>query len=495
MKRNQKSTPIHLIAACILTLVLLLPTVSHAAENSPKKLKLGTSFSVATKNATYGSSDEEIAYVNAAGLVTGKKQGEATIRIKSGDKITKRKVTVIANGQKKKGIKVCTGEISLVKNAVTYSLIRSEEDYYNPVTESSQEQGEIRYHYSAALEIENNGEEDAEKVTMDAEIAGQIVTLSFGKVEGGDYATAVAAGDIPASQVPGLAQSQEIAMAEYITGQLSCRKLKVYSAKMYTLYDYEQKRTSYHWATADTTPPVITGFVGKNSFNQKMPYQVVYSNDNDYNFFQYVTASDDREGKVALKVNKKKVKFRKPGIYTITYVAKDKAGNVSRKNAKIQVRKAKEVDALADRVLSVIIKKHWTSRQKAVAIYNYTRRHISYVGVSNKSSWEQEAIHGIRYGRGDCFTYYAVARALLTRAGIPNIEVTRYRGAGHHWWNMVYIGNGWYHFDCGPRIGGGRFCLLTDAQLIRYSRTHGNKYIWNYKKIPKSPKKRLSSIF
>lgn len=485
------------LAVCILSTMytLSIPTISRAAGTTPKKLKLGTSFSVATKNATYGSSDEEIAYVNTAGFVTGKKQGEATIRIKSGDKITKRKVTVIANGQKKKGVKVCTGEIALVRNVVTYSLVRSEKDQYNPVDVSSQEQGEIRYHYSAVLEIENNGEEDAEKVTMDAEIAGQKVTLSFGKVSGGDYATAVAEGDIPASQVPGLAQSQESAMAEYITGQLSCRKLKVYSAKMYTLYDYEQKKTSYHWATADTTPPVITGFVGKNSFNQKMPYQVVYGNDKGYDFFQYVTASDDREGKVALKVDKKKVKFGKPGIYTITYVAKDKAGNVSRKNAKIQVRKEKEVDALADQVLSVIIRKHWTNKQKAVAIYNYTRKHILYVGTSNKKGWEQEAIHGIRYGRGDCFTYYAVARALLTRAGIPNIEVTRYRGAGHHWWNMVYIGKGWYHFDCGPRIGGGRFCLLTDAQLTQYSRTHGNKYIWNYKKIPKSPKKRFSSIF
>ena len=78
-----------------------------------------------------------------------------------------------------------------------------------------------------------------------------------------------------------------------------------------------------------------------------------------------MTASDDREDKVFLSVNTKKVEFKKPGIYTITYVAKDKAGNVSRKNAKIEIRKAEEVDALAEKVLFVIDKEHWTTLNTA----------------------------------------------------------------------------------------------------------------------------------
>ena len=61
--------------------------------------------------------------------------------------------------------------------------------------------------------------------------------------------------------------------------------------------------------------------------------------------------------------------------------------------------------------------------------------------------------------------YYCVSRALLTRAGIPNIEVTRVQGYGHHWWNMAYVNGGFYHFDTCPRKAGGRFCLVTDAQL------------------------------
>lgn len=497
MKKNHWRKQAYHIAICILsaTFALSLPTVSNAAESGRKKLKLGTSFSVAAENASYKSSDEEIAYVNAEGLVTGKRRGKVTIRIKSGDKISKRKVTVVANGKKKKGVEVCTGEITLLKNVVTYSLVSSKKDPYDSVVDSVQEQGKLRYHYSAVLEIRNNGTEDATKVMMNTEIAGQSVAFAFGKVKAGESVTARAEGELLASGMPELAQIRWDELPESLMGEVDCRTLNVYSAKMYTSYDYAGKKTSYHWGTADTKPPVIKGFVGKNSFNQKIPYQVVYSDDREYDFLQYVTASDDREGKVILTVDTKKVNFQKPGIYKITYVAKDKAGNVKRSKAKIEVRKKKAVDEIADKVLSVIIKKEWTPKQKAIAIYNYTRGHISYVGTSGKKSWEQEAINGIRYGKGDCYTYYAVARALLTRAGIPNIEVKRYRGAGHHWWNMVYIGEGWYHYDCGPRIGGGRFCLLTDAQLTQYSKTHGNKYIWNYRKIPKSPKKKLTSIF
>ena len=49
--------------------------------------------------------------------------------------------------------------------------------------------------------------------------------------------------------------------------------------------------------------------------------------------------------------------------------------------------------------------------------------------------------------------------------------------------------------DC-PRKAGGRFCLLTDAQLKNYSATVGKRsHIWAYSQKPKSPEKVLSSIF
>jgi hypothetical protein len=40
---------------------------------------------------------------------------------------------------------------------------------------------------------------------------------------------------------------------------------------------------------------------------------------------------------------------------------------------------------------------------------------------------------------------------------------------GRHFWNLVYVRGGWYHFDTCPRSRDGYFCLQTDAQLRRYS--------------------------
>ena len=57
--------------------------------------------------------------------------------------------------------------------------------------------------------------------------------------------------------------------------------------------------------------------------------------------------------------------------YTITYTAEDKAGNVSKKTAKIAVRVNDSLDQMADTVLGRIIKKDWSDRKKATAIYNY----------------------------------------------------------------------------------------------------------------------------
>lgn len=471
-----------------------LGSTSQAAGKNEKRLRLGTSFSVAKRGAVYKSSSQKIAYVNKEGIVTGKKQGEATIQIRKGDKVTKKRIVVVANGKKKKPIAACTGEIDIAKNRITYYL---KDEGKNKSAEGEDSSGKTnRYQYTAVVTVKNNGKRNARNVKIMAEIAGKNVLLSFGKVKAGETETATVKGEVEDSQVPELAEENLWDKpVDVFAGKVSLKKLRVYSNEVYTSYDYEEKKTSVHWGTVDTTPPVILGFVKENSYNQGMPYQVIYSDDKDYDYFKYVQAEDDREGKVLLTVNTKRVNFKKAGIYKITYTARDRAGNVAKANAKVEIRKAKQVDELADEVLSGIIKKGWSVKKKANAIYTYTRRHISYVGTSNKKSWEKEAVHGIRYGVGDCFTYYAVARALLTRAGIPNIEVVRYRGAGHHWWNMIYVAGGWYHYDCGPRKGGGRFCMLTDAQLTEYSKTHGNKYIWNYNKLPKTPKKKLTTVF
>ena len=67
--------------------------------------------------------------------------------------------------------------------------------------------------------------------------------------------------------------------------------------------------------------------------------------------------------------------------------------------------------------------------------------------------------------------YYAVASALLTRAGIENMEIQRDNPASPHYWNLVKVNGCWYHFDTCPHYSGHwlQSFLLTDAQVRAYS--------------------------
>lgn len=342
----------------------------------------------------------------------------------------------------------------------------------------------VTYRYKVSLKVKNKAKTDIRKLVLTGKFGGKTLTFTGKKIKAGKTAS--------------LSKSFEItSKTEMDIPEFQCQKLQVYAGSMVSTYLYASGKLSNDYATPDKKAPVIRGFVGKNSYNGNIPYQTIYSDhEKTYDYFKYVDVKDNRDAKVTLKVDTSKVNFKKKGTYTITYTAEDKAGNVSKKTAKIAVRVNDSLDQMADTVLGRIIKKDWSDQKKATAIYNYTRGHIAYTGNSNKSSWEKEASNGLRYGRGDCFTYYCVSRALLTRAGIPNIEVTRVQGYGHHWWNMAYVNGGFYHFDTCPRKAGGRFCLVTDAQLKNYSATVGKRsHIWAYSQKPKSPEKVLSSIF
>ena len=455
--------------------VLLLSLAFWGAGNvqaAAKQVKLGQSISVAQKGAAYTSSDKTIAYVSSQGRVTGKKTGQATITVKKGKKTTKYTVEVKADGAKK-GIAVCPDEIRVTKTKTNYTK----------TGEGGAAEGAEKYTFRVTARVKNTGSSAAKRIRLTGKVGDQDVVLDFGKVKAKASKEATAAGGAKTSG------------REFTPG-----RLEVYSGQMISVYDYASDSLSLQYGTADKTKPVISGFIGKDSYNKdsrnkKVPCQVVYSDDKDYDWFKYVEATDDRDGKVELTVDTSKVNFRKTGNYTVTYIARDKAGNEAKAKATIGVKVPRSLEREADDVLHDIIKPSWSDTKKAKAIYNYIRGNIFYSGSSNKSSWESEAKRGLINGYGDCFTYYAVARALLTRAGIPNIEVTRAKGYGRHWWNMAYVQGGFYHFDACPRRRGGRFCLVTDSQLKAYSRSYGNSHIWDYDKKPKSAKKKISSIF
>lgn len=137
-----------------------------------------------------------------------------------------------------------------------------------------------------------------------------------------------------------------------------------------------------------------------------------------------------------------------------------------------------ELDGLAADVLDEIVWDGMTRLEQARAVFDYVHDHIIYTGHSDKSDWKTGAYTGLTTGKGDCFTYYAVSRALLTALGIDNLAVERVGGETRHFWNLVNCG-GWYHFDACPRsskLPPFLSFMFTDRQAADFTAEAGRNY-------------------
>lgn len=137
----------------------------------------------------------------------------------------------------------------------------------------------------------------------------------------------------------------------------------------------------------------------------------------------------------------------------------------------------RELEQLASQIVVQLVTENMTKREKATVIYRWIQSHIGYISTSDKSDWVAEAIRGLKTRRGDCFTYYAVARAMLDAADIENLPVYPKEGYHVHYWNIINVEGGWYHFDTTPRVSGSTFCIVTNAQ---YDALSGARYSTRY---------------
>jgi len=219
----------------------------------------------------------------------------------------------------------------------------------------------------------------------------------------------------------------------------------------------------------DTEPPRIVG--AKN--------QTVYIGDS-VSYKKGVYAQDNRDTDLEVKVDSSKVNLKKEGVYDVKYYAEDSSGNRSELTVTITVKKLvvtqEMLDEEADKILKKIIKPNMTKLDMAEAIYKWIKKNVSYTGDSDKSDWRAEAYRAIKKGKGDCFTFFSIAQALLTRAGIDNMQVTRLGGKTKHFWNLVNCGDGWYHFDSCPNRDHVETFMLTDKELDEFAKIRGSYY-------------------
>lgn len=185
-----------------------------------------------------------------------------------------------------------------------------------------------------------------------------------------------------------------------------------------------------------------------------------------------VTARDEKDGNCDFTVNTSSANLGVAGSYTITYTAKDKAGNTSTGRRKVTVNPdASDVNAKAQEWLG-------KSGSSPLAIKDYVANTIKYNSATNRSTlWG--AWMGFTTLRGDCYVHAAVTDMLLKKAGYQCYIVNATDNS--HFWNLVNVGGSWRHLDSTPP----RYSthgLMTDAE--REESLNGKT--WNKDAFPKA---------
>ena len=190
-----------------------------------------------------------------------------------------------------------------------------------------------------------------------------------------------------------------------------------------------------------------------------------------------ITVIDNYDEEVELQVDSSKVNLNKVGHYEVIYTAVDKSGNKAETIIVVsvveeEVPTEEMVNELADNILDIIISSDMTEYGKAEAIFRWVHDKIGYVDIAPKNNWIDGAYRGLKDRRGDCYTYAMTSKILLTRAGITNIDIKKVPDKKSHYWNLIDIGDGWYHFDATRRSDGTEFFYVRDEVIWEYSNSH-----------------------
>ena len=204
-------------------------------------------------------------------------------------------------------------------------------------------------------------------------------------------------------------------------------------------------------------------------------------------YLENVTVSDDFDPEPEVTVDLSQVDPETAGVYQITYTATDAHGNSVSRNADLILEEMPAVsldrrevygqaaDVLYNQVLGGTSIDSFTDVEVAFRIFDWASRNISYTGTSDKSDWTIAATDGFDTHTGDCYTYYAVCRAMLDVAGIENVRVERYPiTTSPHYWNLIKIDGQWYHCDaCDFADTSGFVFMQIDSELDHHHEFNG----------------------
>lgn len=229
--------------------------------------------------------------------------------------------------------------------------------------------------------------------------------------------------------------------------------------------EYQEAQVNVTVEIVDTTPPVIEA------------QDIEVEQDEPVSYKKNVSLTDNSDGEIILDVDASQADTAVPGVYTILYTATDSSGNSSTAECSLTVREKsgisqEQVNQMADELIEELVTSDMSSWDTAYALWNWCRTKIKYTySAGDMSSIYTGAYEGLHDRKGDCFVYYATFAVLLNRVGIENMCVTRVGGDTDHYWNLVNLGDGWYHCDSSPRRSGHTYyCFMqTDEQVQWYT--------------------------
>ncbi len=212
-----------------------------------------------------------------------------------------------------------------------------------------------------------------------------------------------------------------------------------------------------------------------------------------------VSVTDPEDGSLAFTVDASSVDRDVAGEYYVIYSAVDSAGNRVEERVRVTViERLVSFDTLwaaVDREIAAEGLAQLSRADLCERLYYYIKANMSYTSDSDKSDWVAEAYRALTEGEGDCFTYYAVARAFFERLGVSVLTVQRSPDVlpSTHYWLLVNMGDeenpAWYHWDACPHYKEYPLTsiLLTDAELLDYNRQVADYYTFDPSLYPPTP--------
>jgi hypothetical protein len=218
----------------------------------------------------------------------------------------------------------------------------------------------------------------------------------------------------------------------------------------------------------NTSPPIING---TGPILSRMGDPILYR--------LGITAHDDlgRDLTDEIEVDSSRVNYNAIGDYSVIYRVRDLTGI---ETVITEIVTVVNVDVVyvheqVDKLLDDILKDGMTQLEIVKAIHTWVINNISYAQtIGGAETVFGDAYRALRDRSGNCFNFYAISEVMLTRAGIPNMQIDRIPGTEtRHRWSLVDPdGLGWHHFDTTPtRLQlGAQTAFFTDSQAREFTR-------------------------